>query len=148
MRIDRAEMAGTGVALVFHVAMIAALSLSLARVVRVPETPPREFELVEDVGAAPSAPSQVATPPPAEQAPEIGPPPPTPMPIPAPTPAAPRIAPSPAPRSAQPAAARPAPPAARPAAPRASRLGADFLKGIAAASASTAPAKPSAKCGT
>ena len=50
MRIDRAEMTGTGVALVFHVAMIAALSLSLAHVVAKPEEPAMEVELVEDVG--------------------------------------------------------------------------------------------------
>ncbi|MBA3668380.1 MAG: hypothetical protein H0W65_11790 [Sphingomonas sp.] len=145
MTLDRAELAGTGAALAFHIALIAALSLSLAHVESTPEPPSMEVEFVEDVGLQAAAPTSIATPPPASQAPEIGqaePVEPAPAPVPAPLPS-PRIAPPPPPRPvARPAPARPAP--ARPA-PRASRIGDDFLKGIAdSPSASTAPAKPSA----
>ena len=64
MRIDRAELAGTGAALAFHAALIAALSLSLAHVAHYSEPPPMEVELVGEVGLAPSTPSPLAAPPP------------------------------------------------------------------------------------
>lgn len=135
---DRAELAGTGAALAFHVALIAAMSLSLAHVASVPEPPSMEVELVDEIGLTAAAPSQVSSPAPASQAPEIGEADllePVPAPVPAP----------PAPRAvaiAKPAPAKPAP--TRPA-PRASRIGDDFLKGIAdSPSKSTAPAKPAA----
>ena len=147
MNMDRAELAGTGAALAFHVALIAALSLSLAHVVAPPEPPSMEVEFVEDVGLQAAAPTTIATPPPAAQAPEIGQadpvePAPAPLPTPAPTPS-PRVAPTPPkPVASKPMPARPAP--ARPA-PRVSRIGDDFLKGIAdSPSKSTAPAKPAA----
>ena len=135
---DRAELAGTGAALAFHVALIAAMSLSLAHVASVPEPPSMEVELVDEIGLTAAAPSQVSSPAPASQAPEIGE---ADLlePVPAPV-----LAP-PAPRQiaiAKPAPAKPAP--SRPA-PRASRIGDDFLKGIAdSPSKSTAPAKPAA----
>ncbi|MEQ7873885.1 cell envelope biogenesis protein TolA [Sphingomonas sp. ASV193] len=147
MRIDRAEAAGTGAALLLHLAVIAALSLSLAHVAKVPEPPAMEVEFVDNVGLAPAAPTAAPTPPPQEQAPDVAPlpdpaapvpvlaPAPSPAPVPAPRPL-PRISPSPP--------AKPAPPVARPTPPRASRLGADFLKGIASPSPAAAPARPSA----
>ncbi len=146
MSIDRAELAGTGFALAFHVALVAALSLSLAQVDRVPEPPSMEVELIDELGLTAAAPAALAAPAPASEAPEIG----VADPIdPAP---APRIEPSPAPRitppqrvanqpAVRPVAVRPAP--ARPA-PRASRIGDDFLKGIEEAPARTASAKPAA----
>ncbi|MEO5809203.1 MAG: cell envelope biogenesis protein TolA [Sphingomicrobium sp.] len=146
MSVDRAELAGTGAAVVFHVALIAALSMSLAHVAVAPEPPAMEVELVDEVGLAPAAPSTIPTPPPASVAPDVAA---ADQPLPAPAlvplPPAPRIVPTPALRATERATARPAAPApARPAA-RASRIGNDFLKGIAdSPSRSVAPAKPSA----
>jgi hypothetical protein len=116
---DRAEWTGTGAAMLFHVALIGALSMSLARVASVPEPPAMDVEFVEEVGLTSAAPQSIAVPPPASQAPEIGeaePVEPVPVIQPRPTPA---IIP------ARPLPARPAKPA-----PRASRIGDDFLKGI------------------
>ncbi|QDP19317.1 hypothetical protein [Sphingomonas xanthus] len=141
MKIDRAEWTGTGAAVLFHVTLIGALSMSLAQVDAVPEPPSMEVELVEEVGLESAAPTSIAVPPPAAQAPVTGPaepdevpPPPTPAPI-----AQPRIAPAPPPKPAPtptpakraPAQtkAAPAPAKSRPA-PRVSRIGDDFLKGI------------------
>ena len=42
MSLDRAELAGTGTAIAFHAALIAALSLSLAHVTQPSEPPPME----------------------------------------------------------------------------------------------------------
>jgi hypothetical protein len=143
MRMDRAELAGTGAALAFHVALIAALTLSLAHVNSTPEPPSMEVEFVEDVGLQSAAPTSIATPPPASQAPEIGEAPPDEA-APAPLPPAtqPRLAPAPTPRPTPRVRAKPAP--AKPA-PRVSRIGDDFLKGIAdSPSKSDAPAKPAA----
>jgi outer membrane biosynthesis protein TonB len=155
---DRAELAGTGAALAFHIALIAALSLHLARVETPAEPPSMEVELVEDVGLTAAAPQALAPPP--SQAPEIGeaePIEPVPAPMLAPAPPAPSIAPTPAPRAqpsppvqrvpAKAAPARPAPGRAPArAAPRASRIGDDFLKGISAdaPAKSQAPARPAA----
>jgi hypothetical protein len=129
MKMDRAELAGTGAALAFHAALIAALTLSLAHVNSTPEPPSMEVEFVEDVGLEAAAPTSIPTPPPASQAPEIGEAQPD-QPAPAPLPAAtqPRVAPTPTPRPVQRQQPRPAP--AKPA-PRVSRIGDDFLKGIA-----------------
>jgi outer membrane biosynthesis protein TonB len=159
--IDRAERAGIGAALAFHVALVAALSIHLARVDTPPEPPSMTVELVEEVGLTAAAPQALAPPP--SQAPEVGeaePIEPTPAPALAPPPPAPTIEPAPAPRPAP--TARPAPPVkrtppraapSRPApakaqarpAPRVSRIGDDFLKGIGEdAPASRAPAKPAA----
>lgn len=139
MRMDRAELAGTGAALAFHAALIAALTLSLAQVDSTPEPPSMEVEFVEEVGLEAAAPTSIATPPPASQAPEIGEAPPDdPVPLPAAT--QPRVAPSPTPRPVPRVQPRPAKPA-----PRVSRIGDDFLKGIAdSPSKSDAPAKPAA----
>jgi len=129
MRMDRAELAGTGAALAFHAALIAALTLSLAHVNSTPEPPSMEVEFVESVGLESAAPTSIATPPPASQAPEIGvaeptpvPPPPAPSPSPQPRIAPPSPRPTPVARPAKPAPPRPA--------PRVSRIGDDFLKGI------------------
>ena len=136
MNMDRAEFLGTGAALAFHVALIAAMSLSLARVANTPEPPAMEVELVEDVGLQSATPA--AAPPPS-QAPEIGEAPviePTPAPAVIPTTAAPRVTPTP-PRPQKPT------PAAK--APRVSRIGDDFLKGIAEAPAAAKAAPSAAK---
>ena len=135
MNMDRAELAGTGFALAFHVALIAAMSLSLAHVAMTPEAPAMEVELVEDVGLQSAAPTPA---PPPSQAPEIGEAPVVePTPAPAVVPVTPSLRVMPAPAKPQ----KPAP-AAKPA-PRVSRIGDDFLKGIADAPA-TAKAAPAA----
>jgi len=136
MNMDRAEIVGTGAALAFHVALIAAMSMSLARVATAPEPPAMEVELVDDVGLQSAAP---ATAPPPSQAPEIGEAPviePTPAPAAIPTTPAPRVVPTPA---------RPQKPASGAKAPRVSRIGDDFLKGIAEAPAAAKAAPPAAK---
>jgi hypothetical protein len=145
---DRAEIAGTGAAIVFHVALIAALSMSLANATRVPEPPSMEVDLVEDVGLQSTAPSP-PTPPPPSQAPEMGqaiepaPPPPVEAPTPAPAikpaPAPPQKA---APQKPQQAKATPQKQATQRPAPRVSRIGDDFLKGMTGSDAPSRPAKP------
>src|SRR5688500_19544506 len=72
MKLDRAEWTGTGAALLFHVALIGALSMSLASVDSTPEPPAMEVEFVEEVGLTAAAPQSIAVPPPPSQAPEIG----------------------------------------------------------------------------
>jgi len=149
---DRAELAGTGAALAFHVALVAALSIHLARVDTPAEPPSMEVELVDEVGLTAAAPQALAPPP--SEAPEVGeakPIEPAPAPAIAPPPPAPSIVPTPAPRpqpAARPAPSKPAAAAKAPArpAPRVSRIGDDFLKGIAAdaPAQSRAPAKPAA----
>jgi hypothetical protein len=119
---DRAEWTGTGAALLFHVVLIGALTMSLAHVSSTPEPPAMEVEFVEEVGLTAAAPQAVAVPPPPSQAPEIG----EAEPIAAPTPPAPAPRPTPSP-VVKPAPPRPAP--SKPA-PRVSRIGDDFLKGI------------------
>ena len=152
MKIDRAELAGTGIAVAFHAALIAALSLSLAHVAQPPEPPSMEVELVDEVGLQSATPA--ATPPPPSQAPEEAenppPPEPTPMPQVVPTPA-PRVEPAPTPRPqpvqrATPPRPAPAKPAlAKPVAkPRTARIGDDFLKGISDNAPSATPARPAA----
>lgn len=134
MKMDRAEWTGTGAALLFHVILIGALSMSLAHVASTPEPPAMEVEFVEDVGLTSAAPQSIAIPPPAAQAPEIGEAEPT-EPVPA-------IRPTPAP-SMTPAKPQPRIPA-KPA-PRASNLDDNFLKGISDDLAPRAgPAKPAA----
>ena len=146
---DRGELAGTGAAILFHVALIAALTTTLAGVSPTPEPPAMDVEMVdaEEVGLTAAAPQPVTTPPPS-QAPEIAQAPPVEgaPPPPLPTPAPPRIEPvtvmrpgrTPHPTGQpQPAPTRPTP------APRVSRLGDDFLKGVPDASARS-EAKPAA----
>ena len=149
MSLDRAELAGTGAAVIFHVALIGALSIGLARVTRTPEPPAMEVDFVEDVGLQAAAPTAT---PPASQAAEMGE-----APVVEPIaganapslPRAPRIVPTPnadaadrlkrdIERSKQDAKAEPAKPATR-----VSRIGDDFLKGIReAASPASSPAAP------
>ena len=146
---DRAEIAGTGAAIAFHVALIAALSIGLAKVSRAPEPPAMEVEFVEDVGLQAAAPT---TSPPASQALEMGEEPvvePAPIAAGPALPAAPRIVPTPnadaadrlkkdIDRSRQ----QKETPAPAKAAPRVSRLGDDFLKGIKEAAGPTRTAAP------
>ena len=136
MRMDRAEWTGTGAALLFHVALIGALSMSLAHVDSTPEPPAMEVEFIDEVGLTAAAPQSIAVPPPPSQAPEIG----EAEPVEAPPPV--RPAPTPAP-VAKPTPPKPVAPS-RPA-PRVSRIGDDFLKGIGEVpSRSNAPPRPAA----
>lgn len=134
MRLDRAEWTGAGAALVFHIVLIGALSLSLARVANVPEPPAMEVEFADEVALESAAPSQIPTPAPAMQSPEVGPPepietlPPAPVPTPVPTPT-PRPVQKVQPTPARPTPAKPSPAKPKPQ-PRAPRLGSDFLKGV------------------
>jgi hypothetical protein len=132
MNPDRAEWTGAGAAIAFHVALIAAMSMSLATINRQPEPPSMEVELVDDVGLQSAAPTPAAPPPPS-QAPEIGE---AIEPVPAPRIEAPSPAPSIKPAPQKTASARPA--------PRVSRIGDDFLKGINDSSADSRSLKPSA----
>src|SRR5215204_6214505 len=109
MRMDRAEWTGTAAALLFHVALIGALSMSLASVDVTPEPPAMEVEFVEDVGLTAAAPQVIAVPPPPSQAPEIG----EAEPIEAPTPIRPSPAPAPAVKPTPPKPAAPQKPAPR-----------------------------------
>lgn len=154
MKVDRGEAQGTGLALLLHVALVIALTTSLAKVPSPPEPPSVEVEFIDsdEVALSAAAPSP-ATPPPAAQAPTPSdsapapaqptiaptptpaPPPPLPQPVARPTPA-PQPRPAPPrpqvqqPRPAPPRQAQPRPAPPRPAPPRQSRLGDDFLKGI------------------
>lgn len=152
MNFDRAEWTGTAAAVVFHVALIAAMSMSLASVAPSPEPPAMEVELVEEVSLQSASP-QPSTPPPASQAPEIGEAEPSPAPAPAAlAPPPPTVKPVPTPqvdaaerRQAQIAARRAARATPAKPAPRVSRLGDDFLKGIEADAAESSPARPAAR---
>ena len=137
MKLDRAEWTGTGAALLFHVALIGALSMSLASIDSTPEPPAMEVEFVEEVGLTAAAPQSIAVPPPPSQAPEIG----EAEPVEAPPIVRPDpVRPAPVVRPTPPRPATPSKPA-----PRASRIGDDFLKGIGEApSRSNAPPKPAA----
>lgn len=165
MTVDRGEIAGTGAAVLFHAALIGALTMTLAGVPPSPEPAAMEVEMVdaEEIGLTAAAPEPITTPPPSQapemgQAPMIEPAPPPPQIDPVPAPPQPRPAPIPRPAPAPKPAAQPRPspretarptrpaPAAKPSpAPRVSRLGDDFLKGIpnASASAQSSP-KPAA----
>ncbi len=149
MTLDRAELTGTGAAVLFHVALIAALSTSLAQVASAPEPPAMEVELVDAVGLQSASPAP-SIPAPASQAPEIGEAEPLAEPALAPPPPAIRPEPTPqvdaAERRRQQIAARSAAQAsaARPT-PRVSRLGDDFLKGIEDPSAENRQARPAAR---
>lgn len=135
MRMDRAEWTGTGAALLFHVVLIGALTMTLATVDSTPEAPAMEVEFVEEVGLTAAAPQSIAVPPPPSQAPEIG----QAEPVEPPPPAV-RPAPTVTPAPAKPVPRTPARPA-----PRVSRIGDDFLKGIAdSPTKSSAPPKPAA----
>jgi hypothetical protein len=136
VNLDRAELTGAGAAVAIHVALIAAMSMSLASVASAPEPPAMEVELVEEVGLH-SAAAEPPAPTPPSQAPEIGPAEPTPAPA--------AIQPTPAP-SLKPAQAKPRkPPAAAKPAPRVSRIGEDFLKGIEADAPDSSPTRPAAR---
>ena len=145
MTADRAEWTGVGAALVFHVALIAALSMSLAHIAQKPEPPSMEVELVDDVALESASPTPIvsASPPPsAVPAPEQPLPlqalppeaiaPPTPTPIQRPQPPRPTAAPQ-----------RPTTPPARPV--QRPGIGKDFLKNFDDDLAPrTGPARPTA----
>lgn len=69
MTADRAEWTGVGAALIFHVALIAALSTSLASIKDVAEPPSMEVELVDEIGLEAAAPTPIALPATAEPPP-------------------------------------------------------------------------------
>lgn len=137
----RAEWTGVGAALLFHVALIAGLSLSLAKLKNDPEPPSMQVDIVDEVALESMSPQQVAQPasappPAAESIPEPSPP----QPI-VPPPPTPRIVPQPAIKPAPPTPRQPpkatprqptkaAPPPQKKAPPRPSPragLGDDFL---------------------
>ncbi|MEO8141594.1 MAG: hypothetical protein ABI617_02940 [Sphingomicrobium sp.] len=139
----RAEWTGVGAALIFHVALIAALSLSLAKLDRDPEPPSMQVDLIDEVAfesAAPQAVAQLSAPPPQEVEPvpepaqpplPTTPPPPTKRAVPQPT----IKRTPPLPRQPQRPVAKPQPrPAAKPTPPanpaRRAGLGDDFLSNL------------------
>ena len=160
---DRAERAGLGVAVAGHVLVFGALSLGWLAAPKppLPTTSPVDIQIVDQVAERDQAPDATQVEPAPSVAPEVGPPvadttpppapvpqptqapAPTPAPAPKPAPASPKAAPKPAPAKPAPPKAAPAKAApAKPAPPRGSRLGSDFLKGIAdrpTASTSEAP---------
>ena len=69
MTADRAEWTGIGAALLFHIALIAALSTSLASVKDAAEPPSMEVELVDEIGLQAAAPTPIAQPAAAEPPP-------------------------------------------------------------------------------
>ena len=143
--IARAERAGLGIAVVGHALLFAALSLGWLATTTppAPVAQPIDVQLVDEVGKTDTTPEPAQTAPAPSVAPEAGlsadaaPVPPQPV---AQTPQPPVQKPAPAPKPApatpspaKAAAAKPAPPAIKPAMapPRGSRLGHDFLKGLA-----------------
>jgi outer membrane biosynthesis protein TonB len=126
--IDRAEVAGLGVATVGHVALLVALSLGFAASrLPAPKSDPIEVSFVEEVGLQSTSPTPAAEAPAPLLAPEEGPPapampaPPEIQPVPQPQPAVRAPAPMPAPAAKPtPRAAVPKPAPAKPA-PRASQ---------------------------
>ncbi|MCM8558420.1 hypothetical protein [Sphingomicrobium sediminis] len=60
MKLDAAEWTGNGAAFALHVALVAALSLSLAKPNRAPEAPAIFVEFVDEVGLDSRAPDQVS----------------------------------------------------------------------------------------
>jgi outer membrane biosynthesis protein TonB len=152
MAMDRAEKTGVGVAVVGHVALFIALSLSLfsARVPKPLVADTMDVQLVDKVGLTSAAP-KVATEAPApsvapEQGPptEAAPPPPAPAPEPKPQPKPtppkpePKPAPAPEPKPApekpqpkpKPAPEKPAKPAPEKQPPKKTGLSSDFLKDL------------------
>lgn len=134
MTADRAEWTGLGAALAFHIALIAALSTSLASIDDVPEPPSMEVELVDEVALRAAAPTPIAQPAASQPPPMPSEPLPTPLPQPmvAPLPSRPEPTPTarPSPQPQRPVA-RPAPQRPAPKAPakptRRAGLGDDFL---------------------
>jgi hypothetical protein len=145
---DRAEATGFGVSAIGHVALLAILSLALARAVApAPPSDAIEVSFVDKIGMVSAAPNPSPTPPAQGMAPEVGPTEdaaPSSAPAPSPSPPAARqadVSPSPERAKPQPAPERPAP--ARSAPNRAeqgsegqgqrsrrSLLGPDLLRGI------------------
>ena len=128
MTADRAEWTGIGAALAFHLALIAALSMSLAHVAQKTEPPSMEVELIDDVALQSAAPTPIAS---ASPPPSSVPAPEQPLPLQAPPPeviAPPIPTPIQRPQPQRPTAApqRPAPAPARPV--QRPGLGKDFLK--------------------
>jgi outer membrane biosynthesis protein TonB len=129
----RSEWTGVGAALLFHIALIAAMSLSLAQLDREPEPPSMQVDIVDEVAfetAAPQAVAETGSPPPKpieavaepDQVEPVAPAPPTPRAVPQPaiqpTPPVPRQPTRTAPRTPPKVAAKPT---------RRAGLGEDFL---------------------
>ena len=136
MTADRAEWTGIVAALAFHVALIAALSTSLASVKDVAEPPSMEVELVDEVALQAAAPTSIALPataePPPAPAEAVVPP----MPRPALTPPPPQRPAVQPPRQVQRAPSQPS---------RRAGIGDDFLKSFDDDLAPRAgPARPAA----
>jgi hypothetical protein len=135
---DRAEIAGLGVAAAGHAALLVALSLGFAATrLPVPRSDPIEVELVGEVGLESASPTPAAAPPAPLLAEEPGPPemPAAPrlQPVPQPAPGSPAPSPQPADRTPPPKAAAAPPraqPAARPAQSRSSGRLSGLLTGV------------------
>ncbi|MBA3879532.1 MAG: cell envelope biogenesis protein TolA [Sphingobium sp.] len=146
---DRSDQIGLGAALLLHIGLVGALSVSLlSRRTPAPPPPPSvDVSLVEDIGLQSSAPKPVAEPAPS-QAPDPGPPEDAAPPPPQPQKAAPEP-PSPKPPEPKPApvaAAKPAPPKPRDVATAApAKPNKPAAKPV---TAPTTPTKPAAKPGT
>lgn len=168
------ERVGLAVALAGHVALAAWLVFAPARQAPIPTFERTEVTLADEVSLTSTAPdpSDLAA---AQQAPQLGEDVPAPQPqpqsqpvtvatqppvavAPAPAPNPVRVQPAPAPPKAQPVRAAPSPapakaqppakPATKPATkPGGSRIGADFLKGVAAPAASSGQGTPAAAIG-
>ena len=144
---NRTDRSGLGVAVVGHLLLFAALTLTIARrpppVHVQPET--MDVQLVDAVGRQSAAPEPATEAPRQAQAPELGPPVPEPPPVAAPIPApapqpAPTPPPTPAPKPAPKVAPAPAPSPARPTPPKpAPRLSSDFLKDLPSAQPAKRP---------
>jgi outer membrane biosynthesis protein TonB len=145
---DRSEQAGLGVAVVGHLALFAALSLSLLQPPEIPKiiNPPVEVELVDEISLKTTAPQPAMAPAPAPaSAPELAPPEPMaplPTPVPAPSPPLPKPVPAPTPKPTPVPTPKPVPkPVTKPAPAKPAPAKPVPAKIIPAKSA---PAKPSA----
>ena len=129
---ERAERTGLGISVAAHVALIGVLSIAVLTAPKplVPSSPPIDVQIVDRLAPMATTPEPAVDEPAPSVAPEVAPPEPSQPDVatrpaePSPKPALHKVAPQPA--------AKPQPPtpvAAKP--PRGSRLGSDFLKGIA-----------------
>jgi outer membrane biosynthesis protein TonB len=151
---DRAEATGLGVAVTGHVALLAILTLGLARTLAPPgDSNPIEVSFVEEVGLTSAAPDPVVTPPEQGMAPLVGPPDEAAPNLPLPAPAVPqpeRPALSPRPKADAPARDRTVLPRPQPRsngsgeADRRPRLGRELLRGLGDDPAAAAPQRPAA----
>lgn len=142
MTVDRGEWTGVGAAVLFHLALIAALSTGLATINARPEPPTMDVELVDEIGLTSAAPTPIPQPtasePPPAPSEDIR----SPVEEATPTPPQPRAVPTPTARPAPEAPrpqTRPAPTRTERPAPR-QGIGDDFLERLGPSE----PARPAA----